>query len=257
MKFYSRKVGRDGEKDYIDTNDFNEVYFEKDVFKALTKENNDIINIDVEYNLAFNEETEKISLKAETTINSNSIIKEFIIEEPYILVEQAAIAYYDEELLDDIDIIRKAKNYLLNSIKEELNQLNLIITGINIDVLGAIKYNNNTIGIIDNILINSDKTITAFKCYSVLDLTAINSAELIIYYSDNLLIKANILQIKENEDRQLLITIDNINIIEEKSIEYIKSSEFKSTEEYNEDRVKFISIEEEIESEFNSFDDLF
>ena len=119
MLFYSREIGRDGEKDYLDTADFRDVFFEQDSFNCISDKDE---KATVTYSLYYQEEGNKIGLEGTLKINGETIIRQYEIKEPYLLVEQGAEAYYDEKLIDEIDVIREAKSSILNEIFYSVNR---------------------------------------------------------------------------------------------------------------------------------------
>lgn len=253
MIFYSRENGRDGEKDYLDTNDFKDVYFEKESFNCLSE---DADKVEINYRLEFDATKEIILFVANATLGSQNINKTYEITEPYLLVEQGAEAYYNEIMLDDIELIKNAKKQLIEEIREEITERDIILTGVEMDIMGLVTNSGNTIATIDTITVNSRTSITANRYYSIIDLQTITAGEISLNISDNTVMVATIEKIEINEDKAS-ITFSNIGINKIEAIEYVKPSMLQNREAYDENRVKFISVESSSEQEFDEFDDLF
>lgn len=253
MIFYSRENGRDGEKDYLDTNDFKDVYFEKESFNCLSEDSD---KVEINYRLDFDATKETILFVANATLGSQNINKTYEITEPYLLVEQGAEAYYNEVMLDDIELIQNAKKQLIEEIREEIIERDIILTGVEMDIMGLVTNGGNTIATIDTITVNSRTSITANRYYSIIDLQTITAGEISLNISDNTVMVATIEKIEINEDKAN-ITFSNIGINKIEAIEYVKPSMLQNREAYDENRVKFISVESSSEQEFDEFDDLF
>lgn len=253
MIFYSRENGRDGEKDYLDTKDFKDVFFEKDSFRCLS-ENSD--KVDINYSLDYIEGEENILFKASVNIGSEKIEKIFTIEEPYILVEQGAQAYYDEIMLDDINIIKEAKATLIEQIRTEAVNRGLLLVGIQMDTMGLLVNGGNTIGCLDKITVNSRTSIAADRYYTILDIATITSGDLTVYISDTTALVGKIDKI-EVDNGKANVTLASSEITTVEAIEFVKPSLLENREAYDENRVKFINVESTAEPEFDEFDELF
>lgn len=253
MIFYSRENGRDGEKDYLDTNDFKDVFFEKDNFKCLS---NDTDRVEVKYELDYIEGSENILFKATASIGSNSIEKVYTIEEPYLLVEQGAQAYYDEIMLDDIELIKTAKAILLEEIRKEVINKEILLIGVEMDTMALLTNNGNVIGCLDSITVNSRTSISASRHFSVLDITTITSGDITIFASGTTALVGKIECIEKSNDKVNVIFASS-EMVQMEAIKFVKPSLLKDREAYDENRVRFISIESASESEFDEFDDLF
>lgn len=253
MLFYSRENGREGEKDYLDTNEFKDVYFEKESFDCLSENADKVV---ISYKLDFNETEEKILFVAETTLGSEKVEKTFVVEEPYLLVEQGAEAYYNEVMLDDIELIKSAKSQLVEEIRTEAISRGMIMVNVEMDVMGLLVNGNNTIATIDDIVIHDRTRVSAKRYYCILDLPTITSGELTIHVSDKTAYVGTVDKIEVN-DGIANITFSNVEIIQRDSIDYVKSSALTTREAYDENRVQFISVESSSEQEFDEFDDLF
>jgi len=253
MIFYSRENGRDGEKDYLDTKDFRDVFFEKDSFDCLS----DLLNkVEVNYRLDYTEGSENIEFVAKSILEGETIEKTYIIDKPYLLVEQGAQAYYDEIMLDDTEIIKLAKAKLLEEMMSEILSRNIILLGINIDAMSLLVNGENTIAVFDDISIINKNSIKANRFYSVLDIGTITSGTLSMYLSNNKALTVEIESIKV-ENNSATIEFKNSSIIDVEAPEHIKSSDLKNREDYDLDRVKFISVENSTEASYDEFDDLF
>lgn len=253
MIFYSRENGRDGEKDYLDTKDFKDVYFEKDSFSCVS---NGMEKIDVSYKLDYKEESDNIKFIAETTLNGEKLEKVYEITEPYLLVEQGAEAYYNEILLDDIELIKEAKANLLEEITQEIVSRDMLLLGVNIDTMALLVNGGNTIAVLDDITINSDLSISASKYYSILDIGTITAGTLSIYISGNKAYVGEVDKVTLNEGK-VEVDFSSASTQEVEVPEFIKPSQLIGREAYDENRVKFISVESSSESVYDEFDDLF
>lgn len=253
MIFYSRENGRDGEKDYLDTNDFKDVFFEKDNFKCLS-ENGD--KVEIKYALDYVEGAENILFKATASIGSDSIEKVYTIEEPYLLVEQGAQAYYDEVMLDDIELIKTAKSNLLEEIRTEVINRGMLLIGVEMDTMALLSNGGNTISCLDNITVNSRTSVSANRHFSILDIKTITSGDLTIFVSDTTALVGKIEKIEESNNK-VEVTFSNSEMVQMEAIEFVKPSLLEDREAYDENRVKFISVESASEPEFDEFDDLF
>lgn len=254
MIFYSRENGRDGEKDYIDTDDFKDVYFEKEDFTYLKDGENFKANI--EFELAYEPETNKVSLVGKLK-DENYTMSESIQVDPVQIVEQGAIAYYEEELLDNIEVISQAKITISDSMKSNLIANGCLLKGTNLDVMGLIINNHSTIGVCDNITIVDEKNIKTKMFYSVVNISTIISGTISVFISDNRKLIGEIKSIKESNG-ELSIELLSSKIEDTKEIvKYISSSKFNNIEEYYEDRANFISVDSTPEADFEEFDDLF
>lgn len=253
MIFYSRENGRDGEKDYLDTNDFKDVYFEKESFNCLSE---DADRVEINYKLEFDETKELILFVATANLGSQTISKVYEIAEPYLLVEQGAEAYYNETMLDDIELIKTAKRQLVEEIRKEMTNRDIILTGVEMDIMGLVTNGGNTIATIDTITVNNRTSVTANRYYSILNLQTITAGEVTIFISDNTALIGTIDRINIEEDRAI-ITFSNIEINNVQAVEYVKPSNLQNREIYDENRVRFINVESSSEPEFDEFDDLF
>ena len=254
MIFYSRENGRDGEKDYIDTEDFKDVYFEKEEFSYLKNGSNNRSGI--EFSLEFEPSTTEVSLKG-TLRDGNYAISESVVIDPVQVVEQGAVAYYQEELLDNIKVISNAKNIILNKIKTRLLEDNCLLKGTNLDVIGFIVNNHNTIAVFDNVTIVDEKTLVTKMFYSITNINTIMSGKASVLLSDNKKLIGDIDSITER-DGGLTIKLSTYKIEEtDEKVEYKKSSEFSDIEDYYENRANFINIDTTSEADFDEFDDLF
>ena len=253
MIFYSRENGRDGEKDYLDTKDFKDVFFEKDNFSCIS---NGLEKINVSYNLSYTEGSETIDFNAITTIGQEEIKKTYAITEPHLLVEQGAEAYYNEIMLDDIELIKSAKSILLEEIRQEIINRDMLLLGVNIDTMALLVNGGNTIAVLDDIAINSDKSITANRYYSILDIGTITAGTLSIYISATKAYVGEIDKITLN-DNKVDVTFSTASTQEVEVPDFVKPSALKNREAYDENRVKFISVESSTEQIYDEFDDLF
>lgn len=254
MIFYSRENGRDGERDYIDTEDFKDVYFEKEKFTYL--KNGENFNTNIEFELAYEPETNKVSLVGKLK-DDNYDLLESIEVDPVLIIEQGAIAYYEEELLDNIEVISQAKSTILNGIKSNLIANGCLLKGTNLDVMGIIVNNHNTIGVCDNITIVDEKNIKAKMFYSVVNISTIMSGTISVFISDNRKLVGEINSIKESNG-ELSIELSSSKVENtEDAVNYVNSSKFNNIEEYYEDRANFISVDSTPEADFEEFDDLF
>lgn len=253
MLFYSRENGRDGEKDYLDTKDFKDVFFEKDNFSCIS---NGLEKINVSYNLSYKEGSETIDFNAVTTVGQEEIKRTYEIKEPYLLVEQGAEAYYNEIMLDDIELIKTAKSTLLEQIRQDIMDKDMLLLGINIDTMALLVNGGNTIAVLDDISINSDKSITANKYYSILDIGTITAGTLSIYISSTKAYVGEIDRITLNNDKVDVI-FSTASTQQVEVPDFIKPSLLGNREQYDENRVKFISVESSTEQIYDEFDDLF
>lgn len=253
MIFYSRENGREGEKDYLDTKDFKDVYFEKDSFSCVS---NGVEKIDVSYRFEYKEGSDSIQFIANTTLNGEIIEKVYEITEPYLLVEQGAQAYYDEVLLDDIELVKNAKASLLEEIRQEVVSRDMLLLGVNIDTMALLVNGGNTIAVLDDIIINSNTSISANRYYSILDIGTITAGTLSIYISGSKAYVGEIDKITLNEGK-VEVDFSSASTQEVEAPEFIKSSQLTSREAYDENRVKFISVESSTEQIYDEFDDLF
>lgn len=254
MIFYSRENGRDGERDYLNTDDFKDVFFEEDSFNCISNVGN---KIEVSYALAYTEGSEIIEFKASTALNGEKIEKVYEITEPYLLVEQGAEAYYNEIMLDEIELIKTAKTQLLNEIKEEIASRDVILLGTSIDTMALLVNGGNTIAVFDNITINSNTEITAEKFYSILDVGTITAGTLSIYISDAKAYVGEIDNITVKDSTSAIVKFSTSSIVETEVPEFVKPSQLTNREFYDENRVKFISVESSTEQIYDEFDDLF
>lgn len=252
MKFYSRENGRDGEKDYIDTDDFKDVYFEKDEFTYIN--NGTSINSKISY--ALNYIADEVSLVG-TTVIDNKTYSDSIVIDPVTLTEQGAMAYYNEELLDDIVIIKGAKTQIANNLKQIALDNGMLLRGTSLDVLGLIVNGGNTIATLDDIVIIDERRIKASKNYAIVNLAAVTAGTLTIHLSDDRVLVGELDRIEiENQEVTVVLSSSEVKANEE-PVNYKKSSTFKDIEDYYADRAIYISIGTEPEAEFDEFDDLF
>ena len=82
MLFYSREIGRDGEKDYLDTADFRDVFFEQDSFNCISDKDE---KATITYSLYYQEEGNKIGLEGTLKINGETITRQYEIKEFHIV----------------------------------------------------------------------------------------------------------------------------------------------------------------------------
>lgn len=256
MIFYSRENGRDGEKDYLDTNDFRDVYFEKVSFSYLL--NGKQHNSKIELSLIYREETNEVLLKGEMNFNDSLISSEQAID-PVALVEQGAEAYYQEKLLDSVEVVVVARNKIESEIKDVVLNNGGLLKGTNLDILGFIKVNNNVIATMDDIIIEDESHIKARRSYSIIDLNTLNDSTVEILLSETRKLIANVELIDINDkDNTIEVHCSNQEVVENNfEGTYKKSNDFDSIEEYAEDRAKYINVETEPEEEFDDFEDLF
>lgn len=254
MIFYSRENGRDGEKDYIDTAEFKDVYFEKDEFDYIN--NGQTSKSKITFELAFNESTRVVTLKGSSVLDDSTITREIEVD-PVVIVEEGAIAYHNEQLLDDISIIKAAKTNILTEIKTEVLEKGYLIKGTNLDIMGLIVNKGNVIATLDNITIVDSEIIRASKHYSIANLATVTTGTLDIQLSkdkkiigviDSIEVKDGIVEVRFSSSE----TVSNVE-----TIEYKKSTSFSDIEEYYADRAIYISIDDKPEEEFDEFDDLF
>lgn len=253
MIFYSRENGKDGEKDYLDTKDFRDVFFEKDKFDCISDGLNEI---EINYRLSYTEGSETIDFIAKAVLNGEEVEKTYVIDKPYLLVEQGAQAYYDEMMLDDIDLIKTGKAVLLQEMMTEISSRDIILIGVNTDSMALLVSDGNTIAVLDDISINSRTSIKADRFYSVIDIATITSGTLSIYLSNNKAFVGEVDNIIVDKN-SATVRFSSSSTIETESPEYIKSSKLKSREDYDANRVKFISVESSAEASYDEFDDLF
>lgn len=253
MLFYSRQNGRDGEKDFLDTNDFRDVYFENDGFRVMSNEDG---RSQVDYKLEYVEDGNKIFFIGTSTVSGKVYSARVEITEPYLLVEQGAQAYYDEKMLDDIAIIKESKTIVFNNIKDQLLNDDHLLIGTSLDTMGLINNDGNTIGVIDGITINNDTEINVDRFYSILDLTTVNTGTVDIFISNGKKLVGTISKIESNEKISITFSSKEIVAVDEE-IEFKRNSEFKTREAYDEDRAKYIKVGATSESDFDEFDDLF
>lgn len=254
MIFYSRENGRDGEKDYIDTEDFKDVYFEEQKFSYL--KDGQEHTTEIQFELEYMPDTNAVEFVAKLRDN-NFALKKSIEINPVDMVEQGAIAYYEEELLDSIDVIVNAKEQLLDMIKTSLIESDCLLKGTNIDVLGLIENGGNTLATFDDITIVNHNTVKANKFYSIVNVETIITGTATILLSNEKKIIGEINSITK-EGNGLRMTINNMSTVDNDTfIEYTKSKAFDDIEEYHEDRARFISVETTTEADFDEFDDLF
>lgn len=254
MIFYSRENGREGEKDYLNTDDFKEVFFEEDKFECISNGDNEV---KVTYELTYTEGAETIGFKATANVDKQTIEKTYEITEPYLLVEQGAEAYYDEVMLDDIEIIKTAKAQLLNEIREEIVNRDMILLGTSMDTMALLVNGGNTVAVLDNITIKSSTEIHAEKFYSILDIGTITAGTLSIYISDKKAYVGEIDKITVKDRTSAEVTFSTASTVETEVPEFIKPSQLENREVYDENRVKFINVESSTEQSYDEFDDLF
>lgn len=257
MKFYSENIGQDGERDYLDTDDFKDVFFEKESFDCITEKAT--VTVNAECKLTFNEEEEKIGFRVEAKIpGTDKSLSSEVELDPIKLINQGVEVYYADRLLDDAEIIKKAKSECLNKIKSELVEEGYLLRGTNLDIIGIVKNNGNIIGIIDDITLSSEKTLTASKNYSIVSLSTVTAGTIEMMLSDSKKLVGQIKEISLNNDGLLNIEFtEGITTQDCEPFEYIKSSTFTNLEDYHADRAKYISIEDNVEEEFDDFDELF
>ena len=254
MIFYSRENGREGEKDYLNTDDFKDVFFEEDSFNCIS---NGDSKVKVSYKLTYTEGAETIDFKALANLDGQNIEKIYEITEPHLLVEQGAEAYYNEIMLDDIEIIKTAKAQLLNEIREEIVNRDIILLGTSIDTMALLVNGGNTIAVLDNITINSVTEITAEKFYSILDIGTVTAGTLSVYISDAKAYVGEIDKITVKNGTTVEVNFSTASIVETEVPEFIKPSQLTNREAYDENRVRFISVESSTEQSYDEFDDLF
>lgn len=254
MIFYSREIGRDGEKDYIDTDDFKDVYFEKEEFTYIKNGSEFRSNIDFE--LAFEPVSKRVDFVGRLK-DGNYTICESVTINPVDVVEQGAVAYYNEELLDNIEIIKRAKTDILNKLQTRLIEDDCLLKGTNLDILGLVYNNGNTIATLDNITIIDNETIRASKFYSVVNIETIMAGTITMLLSDEKVLTGDINSIRVSGN-EIIIKLNNMNTkLNTTDIKYTKSNSFKDMEEYHEDRAQYISVDSCPEADFDEFDDLF
>lgn len=254
MLFYSRENGRDGEKDYLDTADFKDVYFEHDTFNCVSDRDE---KVDVNYSLYYNELSNEIGLEGSIRINGETISRHVAIEEPYLLVEQGAQAYYDEKMLDDVEVIKSCKTRILNEIQSYLLESDYLLVGTKLDAMALLVNNGNTIAALDEITINSSTQITVGKFYSILELSTVNAGDITIYTTESKALVCKIDNITVNNNKLTIRLSSTERAQLESPFNYKKANSFKTREEYDEDRVQYISVGTTAEADFDEFDDLF
>ena len=254
MLFYSREIGRDGEKDYLDTADFRDVFFEQDSFNCISDKDE---KATVTYSLYYQEEGNKIGLEGTLKINGETIIRQYEIKEPYLLVEQGAEAYYDEKLIDEIDVIREAKSYILNEIQSYLLEQDYLLVGTTLDAMALLVNNGNTVAALDNINVNSSTRFNEDKFYSILELSTLSAGQLSVYITEDKRIGGDVDSITINNGKVNIELSSTFKETLEEPMKYIKASLLKTREEYDENRAQYIQVESSVESDFDEFDDLF
>lgn len=252
MKFYSRENGRDGEKDWMDSDDFKDVYFEKVPMNYIYE--GESLNTKIEFELILKED--KVYFKGEMNFNKNQIISEVEVD-PINIVEQGAEAYYREELLDDIKEIVDAKIKVENNLKKIILDNGALLRGTKLDILGLIKIDNNTVATLDDITIENESVIKIDRYYSIIDLSTLgdSTVELLLSKKNKLVSNINNIEIL---DGKLNIQCENTKTEQNDfDQEYKRATEFKTNEEYAEDRARYINVDSEPEEEFDEFDELF
>lgn len=254
MIFYSRENGRDGEKDYIDTDDFKDVYFEKESFFYI--KDGSQFKTEINFELVYEPGSNAVLFKG-TLKDDNFQLSESKEIDPVALVEQGAIAYYEEELLDNIEVIKAIKEDILSSLKTQLLEKDCLLKGTSLDVLGLINNMGNTIATFDNVTIVDNNKITASKFYSIVNIDTIMAGTVTVFLSDEKKITGEVNSISTSNN-QIEIHINNMQTKDnDEIIEYKRSKDFNDIEEYYEDRAQYISIESTTEADFDEFDDLF
>lgn len=256
MIFYSRENGKDGEKDYIDTNDLKDVYFEADTFNYIEEGRNN--HAKISFKLGFNESAVKMYLEGEAPIGDSKVTFSVDIEDPVKLVEEGAVAYYAEKMLDEVETIKIAKEAISNHIKGQLLNRGLVLKGTSMDAMGIIENNGNIISVVDNITINDANKVRAELNYSITSIESINAGTLTIYLTNEKAFRGKISSIEVNDNGSIQInSTEGFTLVDEVSEPYIKSREFNTREEYTENRAAYIKIEANTEADFDEFDDLF
>ena len=254
MIIYGKTIDEAGERNHLDTNDFVDVFFEKDRFRYVS--GNESKTVMSECALEFSEEKQEIYFVTSVTIEGKAYTSNVVLDAEE-LVDQGYETVTKNTLLDEAEIIKDAKRRTAGAVKREILKAGILLQGTTLDVLGLIKCNGDIVGAVDDIIIADDNTFEVERYYTIVDAASLQGT-LEIYVSDNKVIRATIQQVAENNGKMVL-TVAEIETSECDNVpEYEPSSSFSTAEEYQQDRAQYISVggSNDIDA-FDDYDDLF
>lgn len=256
MLFYSEKENEHGELDFFDTNDFQDVFFEKERFVYI--EDGVTKTATVECKLHYDESENMVSLCSVIDAGERTYTH-YVEIIPQELIDEGVEVFRGDKLLDDAPLIKKGKQECLAVVKDRMLSEGLYLKGTELDVMGFIKSKKDVIGIIDCITITNETTILAAKHYSIASLANVSNATLEILLPASRKISGTISSIAVDDSGILTLSLTHMESKEcEEALEYKNAHQFATMEEYQTDRARFISVAtDNIEEEFDEFDDLF